>query len=353
VTLGTAVNSTTGTSGGNIADIDLGILAANYSNGSIGNGSKAKICCMQFFDTSDNCIVHIPISEGTGNLATDVCTGTVYTIANETNFTTFRNYTQDFSFYNFKNGFTLYQKSGSPDLRIPNKEDGTEIVPATIPSGYTRIANYKESKLSFNQCESLFKLDDVSAGVVSLTGTFPQAFWGGVMPLTVVFAQTSIQNGKPKYTSAAGDLVQWEDYGGFQWTIRSHVYLPGVQCYSLDNVLTPDLCTTWVGRGNNVTFVLSISGASDLYNADIDHFLFTESTGVAKEIDLKTLLIDDGKDRGYLYYNYSNYKNFMLYGTDKTLLNDVKVLKYIGLKDNIVYSGGEVVYDANNHAVLV
>jgi len=256
VTLGTAVNSTVGTSGANIADIDLGILAANYSNGSIGNGSKAKICCMQFFDASDNCIIHIPFSEGTGSLATDVCTGTVYTIANETDFAAFRNYTQDFSFYNFRYGFTLYQKSGSPDIRIPNKQDGSEVILAAIPAGYSRTANYKECKNTFNQCESKVKLDDVDT-------------------------------------------------------------------------------------------------SSPLYLADINHVLFAEGTGVAKEFLVQNIMLDNGFNRGHMYFNNDLKNNFMSYKTDKTLGDDVKIIKFIGFANRIVYLNNEVVYDSNNHTIIV
>lgn len=347
VTLGTAVNSTVGTSG-TVADIDLGILAANYSNGSLANGSKAKICCMQFFDASDNCIVHIPFSEGTGNLLTDVCNGTTYTVLNETDFATFRNYTQDFSFYNFRYGFTLYQKSGSPDLRIPNKEDGTEIIPATIPSGYSRTANYKECKTTFNQCESLFKLDDVSVGGTGLT----IANATGIPAVNGSYNYNGLYLSNPSWFNSDKNIVVRRESG--YWCIRN---LSTILLYSSPTILQSDPKDVpyWTGSYGNATLVITnfTVAPSALYSADPDFILFTESTGIAKEFSITGM--DFNYDRGYLYINSDVQEtNFMLYGTDKTLTNDLKVLKYVERIDRVSYDEetGLPNYDENNHAEL-
>ena len=43
----------------------------------------------------------------------------------------------------------------------------------------------------------------------------------------------------------------------------------------------------------------------------------------------------------------------MLYGTDKTLKDDEKIIKYIGLKDEIITDeNGETIVDENDHVVL-
>ena len=334
--VGSDINSTSVAVGTDSLTGDFGILAGAYSSGSLANGSKHKVFYMRFEDVNSDCIASFNFSEGAGNKITDVCSGNQYEILNETDFATFWSKKQDFWHYNFRYGFTLYQKSGSPDLRIPNKVDGTEIVPSSIPSGYTRIANYKECKKQFNQCESLFCLDSVSAGESILQGYFDPAFWDVTMPKNIDFQQDGTLNGKPKFVSAGGDLIQWEDYGGFAWCVRSHLYLPGVQCYSYDDVTTPDLATTWTGRGGTdyINLTLATSGASDLYTADPDFVLFTESTGVAKNIDVSDIysnVVDLVKDRGHLYINQDSDKNMMLYKTDKWVdtPEDLKIWKYV------------------------
>lgn len=342
VTLGTAVNSTVGTSG-TVADIDLGILAANYSNGSLANGSKAKICCMQFFDASDNCIVHIPFSEGTGNLLTDVCNGTTYTVLNETDFATFRNYTQDFSFYNFRYGFTLYQKAGADDIRIPNKKDGSEITPASIPSGYSRVANYKECRQTFNQCENVFVLDNTTiatvlrctaAGTADAIGDYvynsTNSRWVNIVTGTYIY----LQSGTEWYWKNAANILL---YYGYAYTSPANV-------------------VTWFRSGGAApapSQLQSVLITSDLYNADPDHFLFTVDTGVAKEFSITGM--DFNYDRGYLYINSDVQEtNFMLYKADKTLTNDLKVLKYVEQIDRVSYDEetGLPNYDEANHAEL-
>jgi hypothetical protein len=94
---------------------------------------------------------------------------------------------------------------------------------------------------------------------------------------------------------------------------------------------------------------------SDLYLADIDHVLFTEGTGVAKEFDISTFDVNVGFNRGYMYINPNlEQHDFLMYKTDKTLNADVKVIKYIGLGDEIVYDEeNNVVYDEHDHAILV
>ena len=97
-----------------------------------------------------------------------------------------------------------------------------------------------------------------------------------------------------------------------------------------------------------------VNPLTDIYLADPDHVLFTEGTGVAKEISIGTLDVNIGIDRGYLYINPNiSEHDFMLYGINKTLLNDVKIIKYIGLGDDIVYDeNDDILYDENDHVVL-
>lgn len=356
IVIGNDINSTTTAKGTEELTGDrFGILSACYSNGSYNYASGNQMVYIEFLDANDNVLLSFNFSEGAGQQVFDIISGNAYQIYNITE-SAFWNYTQDFNHHNFRYGFTLYQKAGEADIRVPNKKDGSEITPVSIPSGYSRIANYKECRLTFNQCENVFVLDNVSAGIKTLHGTFNQTFWGGVMPLNVDFLQSGVTNGKPKWVSVDGDLVQWEDNGGLAWCVRSHLYLPGIQCYSYDDVESPDLCVTWTGRGgtNYIDFELTIGNASVLYAADVDFVLFTENTGVAKEINVGTLDVNLGIDRGYLYINPNpQEKNFMLYKTNKTLNNDVKVIKYIGLKDEIVTDeNGDVVYDKNDHAIL-
>lgn len=255
VVVGSDINGSTTAKGTETLTADIGVLSGR-NNSAYVYSSKHKVIWVKFYDKSGALMHEFNFSEGAGEQTFDTVTGNAYPISNITP-ADFWNYTQDFYHYNFRYGFTLYQKAGSDDIRIPNKKDGSEITPASVPSGYTRIANYKECRQTFNQCENVFKLDDVAAG-------------------------------------------------------------------------------------------------SDLYNADPDFVLFTENTGVAKEINIGTLDVNLGIDRGYLYINPNpEEKNFMLYKTNKTLLNDVKVIKYIGLKDEIVTDeNGDVVYDENDHTIL-
>ncbi len=107
------------------------------------------------------------------------------------------------------------------------------------------------------------------------------------------------------------------------------------------------------GTGTGVV-VKNESIDNNLYLADFDHVLFTEGTGVAKEFEIGPLDVTTGYNRGYMYIN-SNVQehDFMMYGNNKTGTNDLKVIKYIGLKDEVLTDeSGEVIYDDDDHVIL-
>lgn len=336
IVIGSDINSTTTAKGTEeLTGSRFGILSACYSNGSYNYASGNQMVYIEFLDENDNVLLRFNFSEGYGEQVFDIVSGTAYSISNIT-VADFWSYKQDFNHYNFRYGFTLYQKDGSPDIRIPNKKDGSEIILPAPPTGYTRIANYKECRQTFNNCENVFVLDNVSAGTQTLIGTFGQTFWGGTMPETVEFTQNGTLNGKPVWESVDGDLIRWEyNNDGLAWCIRSHLYLPGIQCYSYDDVASPDLATTWIGRGGTdyVSFELQTSNASDLYTADINRVLF-DVDGTAKELTIQDIysdVVDLTLDRGHLYINSDSDKNLMLYKTDKGVDTpaDLKIWAYV------------------------
>ena len=172
--IGTAVNSTTTAKGPLKANCDLGVFSGCYSSGSLSAGSKHEIVYVKIKNNAGECLSEVYINNGVDNFVTDVCNKTHYTILNEDNFPTFWK-KQDYIHYNFRYGNTIWQRdSDNAIIRIPNDENQNEIG-FTPASGYTRIANYKECKKNFNQCESLFCLDNVSAGeqVMIVTGADP------------------------------------------------------------------------------------------------------------------------------------------------------------------------------------
>ena len=297
-------------------------------------------------------IFHLPLSEGSDSVVSDVISKTKYTVGFFTPSVGWAKLA-DYSHYNFKNGFTLYTKSLSPNYYVPNASDGTEITLVAPPTGYTRIANYKGTTTSYNQCESKFKLDNVSAGTQTINFTFKSGHLA-VFLENEIFIQTTTQNGRPKYVaqSSASKYIYWS---GTAWIIWGN---STSQAQNSSDVETFNLVvySNWDSyfKTAGSSFTSSFSGASDLYNADPDRFLFTENTGVAKELTIQDIDVDTGFDRGHLYINPNpQEKNLMLYKTDKTLLNDVKIIKYIGIGDEIVTDeGGDVVYDDNDHAIL-
>lgn len=136
--------------------LSYGIDGYTGAYGSIGiNFSNITI------SRNGTCLLHIPLSSGADTKVVDICNKTQYTLGF---FTSSIGWTKlsDYFHANFYYGYTLYTKSGSPNLYICNGSDGSEIVPTVVPSGYTRISNYGPSRTEYNRCESLFKLDDVS-----------------------------------------------------------------------------------------------------------------------------------------------------------------------------------------------
>ena len=317
--LGTAELNGTSTIGESVVFtlFSYGIDGVTGAYGSVGmNVSNVKIT------RNGATIFHLPLSEGHLAVVRDVVSKTAYTLGF---FTISAGWAKlaDFSHYNFKNGFTLYKKDANPDIYVPNDSTGAEIH-WTPTLSYVRIANYKGTTTSYNQCESKFKLDDVSAGVEQIVAVFNQAFWGGIFPETVVFVQT----GEKEYQSGDGDLIKWFST---VWVCRSHIYPSINQSYSYTEDLETVL-SAWTGV--NQSFELQTGEASDLYNADPNHVLFTEGTGVAKEFEIGSMyseIVDSVHDRGHLYINSDSDKNFMLYKTDKGVDTpaDLKVWKYV------------------------
>lgn len=320
--IGSDINGTTTAKGTETLTADIGILSGR-TNSTYVYSSKHKIFWIKFYDKSGVLMHEFNFSEGYGQQTFDAITGNAYDISN-INPDLFWNYTQDFNHYNFRYGFTLYQKAGADNIRIPNKKDGSEITPASVPSGYSRIANYKECRKTFNQCESKFKLDDVSAGVEQINATFNQGFWGGTFPESTVFIKT----GEKEYQNEDGDLIKWFSN---VWGCRSHTYPVMNHLYSYTEDLETALSEM---TGVNQSFELQTGEASDLYNADPDFVLFTESTGVAKEIEIGSIyseIVDLTHDRGHLYINEDSNKNMMLYKTDKGVDTpaDLKIWEYV------------------------
>lgn len=324
--IGSDINSTTTAKGTEALTSDLGILSGK-SGANYVYSSKHKLGYIKIYGAGRVLMHHFVFSEGAESQVFDVVTGNSYTIANTTLPNLWEN-KQDFVHNNFKNGFTLYQKSGSPDLRIPNKANGSEIVPSSIPTGYARIANYKGTTTSYNQCESKFKLDDVSAGIITISATFNTRFWGATFSATEEFVENGTLNGKAKYLTADNDIIAWT---GWAWGLCSHRYPSFAQMSSTQESIDAAL-TAW--NGVNQSFVKSVSSPSALYSADHDHVLFTENTGVAKEIEIQDIyseIVDLTHDRGRLYINSDSNKNMMLYKTDKGVdtPEDFKIWAYV------------------------
>ena len=432
--IGSDINGTTTAKGTETLTADIGVLSGR-TNSAYVYSSKHKIFWIKFYNKSGELMHEFNFSEGYGVQTFDVVTKNAYTISN-VNPTLFWNQKQDFNHYNFRYGFTLYQKSGSPDIRIPNDKLQNEIVPISIPSGYARIANYKECRKTFNQCESKFKLDDLTvnqdlvvtgAGDVALNGVYPlrgqyngrnwyydgklsgisqwtHAFkWDGtqwvwsVNPGTILFygvgdVQTpmectswipaigtlpvgAIANGGEKCTLSG--TINPADYNGEYHEIgiwagnklfgkvgdeeNKHIWKSGtpydVYGWAIGAI---DSQAHWYeyfnGDGNDDTprpwnvisfapfpmvgatgtgvLVESVSNDNDFYNADPDRVLFTEGTGVAKEISIGSMyseIVDLVHDRGHLYINEDSDANFMLYKTGKGVDTsaDLKIWAYV------------------------
>lgn len=410
-----------------------GINGSTGAYGTVGvNFSNARIT------RNGGTLVNIPFSAGAGTQVINVYNGSVYDLGF---FTPSAGWAKlsDYYHYNFRKGFTLYTKSGSSDIRISNKIDGTETT-YTPPTGYARIANYKGTTTTFNQCESKFKLDDVTlnqdlivtgAGDAVLNGVYPlrgqyngrnwyydgklsglsqwtHSFnWDGtqwvwsVNPGTIVFygvgdVQTPmectswtpaigtlpvgiISNGGEKCTLSgtttpanyngeyheiglwAGNKLfgkvgdeenkhiwkngtPWDVYGWIVGAIESQGYWweyvngDGNDDGNDDTVNPWDVASftpfPFVGATGTGILVESVSNDNDLYNADPDRVLFTEGTGVAKEVSVASIysgIMQDGKDLGHLYINDSSDANFMLYKTDKGVDTpaDLKIWAYV------------------------
>ncbi len=134
-------------------------------------------------------------------------------------------------------------------------------------------------------------------------------------------------------------------------------------CNAMDGTeitITPPSGYTKIGNYKNCKeqfngceskFKLDDVTASPLYLADIDRILF-DANGTAKEFDINDLKVDSGFNRGYMYINKDKLSDFLFYTTDKTLYNDIEVIKFVRLLSKVVKTGDEYTFDANNHAVL-
>lgn len=359
-TIGAAINSTTTPKGITKANADMGVFAGCYSSGSLNNGSKHEIVYIKFKNNMGVCISEVYFCNGNENLVTDVCAGSNYTVLNEDDFPSFWNHKQDYFHYNFRYGHTVYYNETSElYLRIPNKKNQTEIILASIPSGYSRIANYKECRLTFNNCENTFKLDDVSLPVADITiSNADIADFNKTLAYMGNYPSTTSPYWKYTASTTAKDIycVQW--FGRwFLFIGQVDENVINTQYYgNTYNLTHPDLETDWryysILGNAPIVITKETSSSAGLYTSDIDLILFNVD-GTAKEIDLKLLNMASISDRGYLYYNETLRQSFMLYGTNKTLENDVKIIKYIGMSSRITYTeSGTVEYDENNHAKL-
>lgn len=331
IVIGNDINGTTTAKGTETLTADIGVLSGR-NNTAYFHSSKHKVIWVKFYDKQGALMHEFNFSEGAGEQVFDIVSGNAYDISNITP-ADFWNYTQDFNHYNFRYGFTLYQKAGADDIRIPNKKDQSEITPTSIPSGYSRIANYKECRQTFNQCENVFVLDDVAVGTQVIDFTFKSGHLA-VFLANEIFVQTTTQNGRPKYVaqSSASKYIYWS---GTAWIIWGNAT---IQAQNSSNVATFDLVvySNWNGYFQTAgsSFTSSFIGTSDLYDADPDFVLFTESTGVAKEIEIQDIysdVVDLTLDRGHLYINSDSNKNMMLYKSDKGVdtPEDLKIWAYV------------------------
>ncbi len=426
-----------------------GITDATGAYGSIGvNFSNITI------SRNGTCLLNVPFSSGADAKVVDICNKTQYTLGFFTSSIGWAKLS-DYSHANFYYGYTLYTKSGSPNLYIPNAIDGSEITLVSPPTGYVRIANYKGTTSSYNQCESKFKLDDVTLNQDLIVTGAGNAVLNGVYPLRGTYKGRNWY-----YDNDSAGVAIWThalNWDGTQWIWS--MYAGTIMYYGVGDVQSPIDCTSWVpaygsavigaisyggehctlsgtltpsdfngeyreigiwagnklfgkigdestkniwksgdpydvygwaigsinslgywyeypnGDGNDDTpnpwdvasfapfslvgatgtgiLVQTDPSSNDMYLADPDHVLFTENTGVAKEFNISD--IDFNYDRGYLYINSDVQEtNFMLYKADKTLTNDLKVLKYVEQIDRVSYDEetGLPNYDEANHAEL-
>lgn len=341
--IGSNINGTAQTKGTQELTTDLGILSGRNNTAYVVS-SKHKIIWIKFYDKQGALMHEFNFSEGAGETTYDVVTGNAYPISNiNLDPAAFWNYKQDFNHYNFRYGFTLYQKSGSPDIRIPNKKDGSEIILPAPPTGYTRIANYKECRQTFNQCENVFKLDNVAEVSRDVLAVCPDSFYNGLYVR---------QNDELYICTANNSEIS---ISGGTWRFRNRT------TYAIPYLIT----RVWPWQTNPALENWSVVGVTcsnpvvfsnqDLYNADVDHVLFTANTGVAKQINIGTLDVDLNFNRGHMYINPNiREHDFMLYKTNKTLKDDEKILKYIGLGDEILTDDktGETIVDENDHVIL-
>ncbi len=317
----------------NFTFLCYGINGATGAYGSVGvNVSNIRI------SRGSTCLLNVPLCEGAGDKVTDICNSSQYQI---TFFTVASGWAKlaDYSFHNFRYGFTLYQKSGENNLYIPNTTAQNEIILAAVPSGYSRVANHKECRTAFNQCENVFKLDNVAEVSRDVLAVCPDTFYSGLY----------VRQNDELYICAANNCEI--SLSGGTWRFRNRTTYAIPYIITRTNVVNPGI-EDWSPVGVTCSNPVVFSNL-DLYNADVDHYLFTINTGVAKEIDLRILNMASISDRGYLYYNETLRNNFMLYATDKNLLNDVKIIKYIGMSSRITYDeSGAIEYDENDHVNL-
>lgn len=344
--LGTAELNGTSTIGESVAFtlFSYGIDGATGAYGSVGmNVSNVKIT------RNGATIFHLPLSEGHLAVVRDVVSKTAYALGF---FTISAGWAKlaDFGHYNFKNGFTLYKKASNPNIYVPNDSTGAEI-PWTPLLSYVRVANYKGTTTSYNQCESKFKLDDVNplTDLIVTNATDEQ--------LNGAYQRHGDYLGKSYWYDGQIDVYPYTYTHFFNWDGLRWCWGRDngqVMFYGNEDVSDPWDVITWTpALGTLPVGDISEPESNALYAADIDHVLFTEGTGVAKEFSITGM--DFNYDRGYLYINSDVQEtNFMLYGTDKTLTNDLKVLKYVEQIDRVSYDEetGLPNYDEANHAEL-
>ena len=316
---GNVISVGTVTNGDNLAFtfLSYGIDGYTGAYGSIGiNFSNITI------SRNGACLLHVPLSSGADTKVVDICNKTQYSLGF---FTASSGWAKlsDYFHANFYYGHTLYTKSGSNNLHICNGSDGSEIS-ITPPSGYTRIANYKECRETFNQCESVFVLDNTTVTtVLRCTAAGTAAAIGD-------YVYNSTNSRWVNATTGAYIYLQ----GGTEWYWKNSYNTLLYYGYGANN---PGEVATWFRSGGAIPApgqLQSVLITTALYNADVDHILFTANTGVAKQIEIQDIYSDVVNltlDRGHLYINSDSDKNFMLYKTDKGVDTpaDLKVWKYV------------------------
>lgn len=342
---GSDINSTSTPVGTQTPYSVLGIFGILLSNNTSNYSSQHRIAYLKFYGDNDELLFDFQFCNNGGTKIFNLVNGDSYPISN-INESIFYDYKQDFIHKNFENGFTKYIKTGSRDILVTNSNEGDQIT--TTESGYSVVRNVGGSTgKTWNGCESRVRFDDVE-----VTNTLNLSGWGDSV-LNGSYHIVDIYEGKNRYIdNTLLDYTHFIVWQSGQWKIG--VSGGAVKWVSNDDVLTPDLVTTWVvyGTGTEPSGIISISQQDDLFIADKNHIWF-ESDGTANEIKLGTDFTCDGNltsNEGFMFINdVLNYNtiNFYIFNEDKILIKNTKILQKIDMGDVIVYDGDNATYEGN------